>query len=74
MAVGGSAVSVGLSGWLLSSSSPGTSVLWEWAPQFQLEISWRLETGTLALAVLVAGVGLFVLQYAGVYFAQNAKG
>jgi NADH:ubiquinone oxidoreductase subunit 5 (subunit L)/multisubunit Na+/H+ antiporter MnhA subunit len=68
----GSVVSIGLASWLLSTrASPGVRALWDWAPGLHLDVSWRLETGTLALAVLVAAVGLFVLQYAGSYFASQ---
>ncbi len=48
-------------------------MLWSWAPELHLEVSWRLDIATLALAVLVAGIGLLVLQYSGSYFGTSRE-
>jgi NADH:ubiquinone oxidoreductase subunit 5 (subunit L)/multisubunit Na+/H+ antiporter MnhA subunit/multisubunit Na+/H+ antiporter MnhB subunit len=73
LAAGASALSVGCAAWLLDSDVRGVSTLWSWAPELHLEVSWRLEIATLALAILVAGIGLLVLQYAGRYFEGSRQ-
>ena len=73
VAAGASALSVGCAAWLLGSDIRGVSTLWSWAPQLHLQVSWRLEIATLALAILVAGIGLLVLQYAGRYFDASRQ-
>ncbi len=45
-----------------------------WAPQIGLAPWLRVDVATLALAVLVSGIGALVLQYAGAYFGDTDKG
>ena len=52
----------------------GVHVAWEWAPAFQVEIAWRIDAATLALAGLVSFVGILVVQFAGAYFGPSTKG
>jgi len=70
----GSGLSLALIVWLLLDRVQGVRVLWEWAPELQVVLSWRLNTGTLAIAALVAFVGVLVMQFAGAYFGPSAKG
>lgn len=70
-AAGASALSMVCAVWLLRQRPEAVSTLWSWAPELSLDVSWRLETAPLALAILVAGIGLLVLQYAGRYFAAE---
>ena len=72
-AISGSAVSLMAAAGLLLQRSAGAFTLWNWAPELQLEVSWRLDDATLALAVLIAGIGLIVLQYAGRYFGASRE-
>ena len=71
--VGASAVSVGAAAILLGQRSIGVSTIWAGSSALPLELSWRLEMATLALAILVAGIGALVLQYAGSYFASARR-
>jgi len=73
LAVGATALSLVTAVGLLRLHSRGVATLRQWAPELHLEVSWRLEVATLALAILVAGVGLLVLQYAGSYFAGDQE-
>ncbi len=59
---------------LLLEGPRGAVSTWSWAPDLFVEVTWRLDTAPLALAVLVAGIGALVLQYAGVYFGSSADG
>ncbi|MGB5161175.1 MAG: hydrogen gas-evolving membrane-bound hydrogenase subunit E [Thermoanaerobaculia bacterium] len=72
-AMGASALSLAAAAGLLLRRPAGASVLWSWAPELHLEVSWRLDIATLALAVLVAGIGLLVLQYSGSYFSNSRE-
>ena len=58
---------------LLIKMPQGVWTVWNWSPSLHLEISWRLEVATLALVILVAGIGLLVLQYAGRYFGDKQE-
>lgn len=71
LAVSASAISIIAAAGLLWQQPAGVSTLWSWTPELFLEVSWRLEVSTLALAVLVAGIGLLVLHYAGSYFGAD---
>lgn len=73
-ATAGSVLSVVLGGVLLAEGPGHAVLLWSWAPELFLDVSWRLETAPLALAVLVAGIGACVLQSAGSYFATAPYG
>ena len=70
----GSGLSLALIVWLLLERAQGVRVVWEWVPELQVVLSWRLNTGTLAIAALVAFVGVLVMQFAGAYFGPSAKG
>ena len=69
-----STVSMAVALGLIFRGPRGPVVSWSWAPELWVELTWRLETATLALAVLVAGIGALVLHYAGNYFATSADG
>jgi multicomponent K+:H+ antiporter subunit A len=66
--VGASAVSLAAGAGLLWQRSVGVSTIWTGSPALPMDVSWRLEVSTLALAIMVAGIGLLVLHYAGNYF------
>ena len=70
----GSGLSLALIVWLLLARVQGVRVLWNWAPELDFVLSWRLNDGTLAIAALVAFVGVLVMQFAGAYFGPSAKG
>ena len=72
-AMGASALSLATAAGLLLQPARRASMLWSWAPELHLEVSWRLDIATLALAVLVAGIGLLVLQYSGSYFGTSRE-
>jgi NADH:ubiquinone oxidoreductase subunit 5 (subunit L)/multisubunit Na+/H+ antiporter MnhA subunit len=74
LGVAASAGSLLLFAALLAMGAQGVAVAWEWAPQLFLRVAWRLDVATLALGVLVAGVGALVLHFAGAYFGPSAKG
>ena len=59
---------------LLATGASGVGVAWEWAPELYLRVAWRLDVATLAFALLIAGIGALVLQFAGAYFGATAKG
>lgn len=59
---------------LLFRGPRGPVASWAWAPELWVELTWRLDTATLALAILIAGIGVLVQQYAGVYFASSLDG
>ncbi len=69
-----STVSAALAFGLLFHGPGGAVVAWAWAPELSVELTWRLDTATLSLAILVSGIGALVLQYAGSYFAKSADG
>lgn len=71
--VGASAVSLSTAAGLLWQRSIGVSTVWSGSPSLSLDMSWRLEVATLALAILVAAIGLLVLQYAGGYFSPDRE-
>jgi hypothetical protein len=60
--------------YLLVAQVQGVYVLWEWAPDLDVILSWRLNQGTLAIAALVAFVGVLVMHFAGAYFGSSQKG
>jgi multicomponent K+:H+ antiporter subunit A len=70
---GASAVSLSAAVVLLWQKTEGVVSIWRGSPSLMLEVSWRLDVATLALAVLVAGIGLLVLQYAGSYFGAKRE-
>ena len=74
LGVAGSAGSLLLFASLLADGAAGVAVAWEWAPALPVRLAWRLDVATLALAVLVSGVGALVLQFAGAYFGASKKG
>ena len=57
LGVAGSAGSLLLFASLLADGAAGVAVAWEWAPALPVRLAWRLDVATLALAVLVSGVG-----------------
>lgn len=69
-----SAVSAFVALGLLLKGPQGPVTAWTWAPELFVEVTWRLETAPLALAILVAGIGSLVLQYAGSYFGSSTDG
>ncbi len=71
LAVAGSLASASSAAWLASQPFRGPVVVAEWLPALLVSVSWRLETVTLALAVLVATIGALVLQYAAAYFGES---
>src|SRR5690606_23598090 len=59
--------------WLALLALPAqVATAWEWAPELGLAVSWRVDAGRLALALLVNGVGAVVQQYAVSYFGDRA--
>jgi multicomponent Na+:H+ antiporter subunit A len=70
----GSLGAVALLASLLADGATGVAVAWEWAPALSVRVAWRLDSATLALATLVAGVGALVLHAAGAYFGPSQKG
>ena len=70
----GSGLSLALIIWLLLERVQGVHMLWEWAPDLNVVLAWRLNDGTLALAALVAFVGVLIMQFAGAYFGSSSKG
>lgn len=70
----GSLAGLVLTGALLAEGASGVTMLWSWAPELFIELSWRLNPATLWLAVLVTGVGTLIVQYAGAYFGPTEKG
>ena len=70
----GSGLSFALVVSLLFARVKAVRVLWEWAPELQVVLSWRLNDGTLAIAALVTFVGVLVMQFAGAYFGPSEKG
>jgi len=70
----GSLGAVALFASLLADGATGVALAWEWAPALSVRIAWRLDSATLALATLVAGVGALVLHAAGAYFGPSQKG
>ena len=70
----GSAISLAAGATLLVQQHVGPSTVWTGSPALPLDVAWRLEIPTLALAVLVAAIGLLVLQYAGTYFLGDRQG
>ena len=71
LAVGGSLVGAGGAAWLAARPFRGPVLVADWSPELLVSLAWRLETITLALAVLVAAIGALVLQYAGAYFGGS---
>lgn len=71
LAVAGSMASVASGLWLASQAFRGPVIVAEWLPELLVSVSWRLETVTLSLAVLVAAIGALVLQYAAAYFGDS---
>jgi len=69
-----SGLSLALIVYLLFAQVQGVYVLWEWAPDLNVILSWRLNQGTLAIAALVAFVGVLVMHFAGAYFGDSHKG
>ena len=57
---------------LAAAETRGVAVAWTWSPS--LRVAWRLELAPLALALLVSGIGVLILQFAGVYFGATDKG
>jgi len=74
LGVGASLGSLVLLASLLVESATGVAVAWEWVPALSVRVAWRLGAATLGLAILVAGVGALVLQFAGAYFGPSQKG
>jgi multicomponent Na+:H+ antiporter subunit A len=72
-ALGSGAALVCVAG-LAFQGAGGVHVAWSWAPALQVEIAWRIDAATLALAGLIALVGTLVIQFAGAYFGPSAKG
>jgi NADH:ubiquinone oxidoreductase subunit 5 (subunit L)/multisubunit Na+/H+ antiporter MnhA subunit len=68
IAAAASGLSLALVVYLLFAQVQGVYVLWEWAPDLDVILSWRLNQGTLAIAALVAFVGVLVMHFAGAYF------
>ena len=69
-----SGLSLAIIAYLLVTQVQGVYVLWEWAPDLNVILSWRLNQGTLAIAALVAFVGVLVMHFAGAYFGDSHKG
>ncbi|MBW2271895.1 MAG: DUF4040 domain-containing protein [Deltaproteobacteria bacterium] len=69
----GSAGAVACVAGLALTGAGGVYVAWEWVPALQVEIAWRIDAATLALAGLVSFVGTGVIQFAGAYFGSSAK-
>lgn len=46
--------------------------VWEWAPQFGLNLSFRLDALSLMMACLITGIGFFIYLYAGAYLKGHA--
>ena len=74
VAAAASGLSLALIAYLLLAQVQGVYVLWEWAPDLNVILSWRLNQGTLAIAALVAFVGVLVMHFAGAYFGDSHKG
>lgn len=72
-AAGGSAVSVAITARLAAGGFRGPAVLHEWAPELLVTVAWRIETVTLALALLAASIGLLVAQYSAAYFGDSQQ-
>lgn len=47
---------------------------WPWIPSLGIEISFRLDTLSWLMLLIVGGVGAAVLVYCSAYFAPNAQG
>lgn len=45
-----------------------------WAPQIGLAATLRVDTATVALAAMIAFIGVIILQYAAAYFGPTDKG
>jgi multicomponent K+:H+ antiporter subunit A len=69
----GSMISLAAGVSLLRQQSFGVSTVWTGSRALPLDVAWRLEISTLALAVLVAAIGLLVLHYAGTYFQSDSR-
>ena len=74
VAAAASELSLALIVYLLLAQVQGVYVLWEWAPDLDAILSWRLNQGTLAIAALVAFIGVLVMHFAGAYFGSSQKG
>lgn len=70
-AVVGSVTSATLGATLAGGTFRGVARLTEWVPGLGVWLDWRVNTATLALAILVAGIGALVAQYAGSYFRDT---
>lgn len=65
--------------WALSwtsrvQSGHGPSEVVEWIPQLGLELSFRLDTLSWLMTLIVGGVGALVLVYCSAYFSAHASG
>ncbi|MCL4839177.1 MAG: DUF4040 domain-containing protein [Thermoanaerobaculia bacterium] len=69
-----SAGSVALAAAAWGGADGPRAAVWSWAPGLGVEVAWRANAATLALALLVAGIGALVLQYAGAYFQDGPVG
>lgn len=70
----GSALGFLLATLLTLRADRGVYGLGHWVSGLGLELSFRLDALTLALALLVVGVGTFVLHYAANYFGPSLAG
>ena len=69
----GSALSVAIVARLAAGEFRGPAVLHGWAPELLVTVAWRIETVTLALALLAAAIGCLVAQYAAAYFGDSRR-
>lgn len=73
LTVAASLGSVGLVVLLAATGSQGVTLPIGWAAPLAVQVAWRLDGATLALAGLVAGIGVLVLQYSGTYLHGEPK-
>jgi NADH:ubiquinone oxidoreductase subunit 5 (subunit L)/multisubunit Na+/H+ antiporter MnhA subunit/multisubunit Na+/H+ antiporter MnhB subunit len=67
----GSVTSATVGATLAGGAFRGVARLTEWVPGLGVSLDWRVTTATLSLAILVAGIGALVAQYAGAYFRDT---
>lgn len=58
-------------GWIATDRFRGAIVAHPWAPDLVVDVSWRIETVTLAMGILVAAIGGLVAHYSAVYFGDS---
>ncbi|MEM9558105.1 MAG: hydrogen gas-evolving membrane-bound hydrogenase subunit E [Acidobacteriota bacterium] len=71
LAVTGSLISSLAAAWLAAQPFRGPVLVADWLPQLLVSVSWRVETVTLALAILVTVIGALVVQFTAAYFGES---